>query len=166
MCNPSLAIDLVIVSGEDHVWVVRRKDTGQLATMGGFVNVGESVADAVARELKEEMGIELKTSPMLFGVFSDPRRDNRRHTASAVFAVHLDGSEHPVAADDVKEVEKIKLSDIETKDFFCDHRTILLDYRRILQNKREGGLSASDFVRSDGDFATDVTRSICSPIPS
>jgi hypothetical protein len=31
MCNPSLAIDLVIFSGEDHLWLVRRKDTNQLA---------------------------------------------------------------------------------------------------------------------------------------
>mmetsp|Transcript_14202 Transcript_14202/g.17138 ORF Transcript_14202/g.17138 Transcript_14202/m.17138 type:complete len:88 (-) Transcript_14202:36-299(-) len=37
MCTPSLAIDLVITSGHDHVWLVRRKDTNQLATMGGFV---------------------------------------------------------------------------------------------------------------------------------
>jgi hypothetical protein len=39
MCTPNLAIDLIIASGQDHVWLVRRKDTGQLATMGGFVNI-------------------------------------------------------------------------------------------------------------------------------
>ena len=36
MCTPSLAIDLVIASGPDHVWLVRRKDTNQLATMGAY----------------------------------------------------------------------------------------------------------------------------------
>ena len=83
MCTPSLAIDLVILSGTDHVWLVRRKDTNQLATMGGFVMVGETVEQAVIRELREETGIDLSSGrkpPMLFGVYSDPRRDNRRHT--------------------------------------------------------------------------------------
>ena len=58
MCNPSLAIDLVIVTkknekddsivnDDDYVWLVQRKDTDQLATMGGFVQVGETVEDAV-----------------------------------------------------------------------------------------------------------------------
>jgi len=38
MCNPSLAIDLVIADGEDdkYVWLVKRKDTGQYATMVSF----------------------------------------------------------------------------------------------------------------------------------
>jgi len=110
MCTPSIAIDLIIVSGpgagdgtggltdteeqkrhqKDHLWLVRRKDTDQLATMGGFVMVGETVEHAVKRELKEEMGIDLmagtqasaKTEPTLFGVYSDPRRDNRRHSGA------------------------------------------------------------------------------------
>ena len=39
MCTPNLAIDLIITSGNDNkhqnIWLVRRKDTNQLATMGG-----------------------------------------------------------------------------------------------------------------------------------
>jgi NUDIX domain len=82
MCNPALAIDLVIVtSDQDHVLLVRRKDTDQLATMGGFVQVGESVEEAIHRELREEMGLTLTSNPVLLGIYSDPRRDNRRHTA-------------------------------------------------------------------------------------
>ena len=158
MCTPSLAIDLVIASGKDHLWLVRRKDTNQLATMGGFVMVGESVEDAVRRELKEEMGISLKDAPVLFGVYSDPRRDNRRHTVSAVYVIHLDGKEHPVAADDVKDVKRIPLSDIEKYNYFADHKTILLDYRRSLQ----GGEMITSL--SEGDFAPDIHRSVCRPL--
>lgn len=57
MCTPSVAIDLVVLSGNDHFWAVRRKDTSQLATVGGFVKMGESVENAVLRELEEETGI-------------------------------------------------------------------------------------------------------------
>jgi 8-oxo-dGTP diphosphatase len=163
MCNPSLAIDLVIFSGKDHLWMVRRKDTQQLAVMGGFVDIGESVEHAVHRELKEEMGLSMQNPPVLFGIFSDPRRDNRRHSASAVFAIHFDGSEVPSAADDAKAVERVPLSDIRvmsSQELFADHFTIINDYLRLLDGKK----SSSDFVASKGDFAPDILRSICMPL--
>lgn len=148
MCTPSLAIDLIITSGSNHLWLVRRKDTSQLAVMGGFVLVGETTEDAVRRELMEEMNINLPADqrPILFGIYADPRRDNRRHTASAVYLIHVDENAHPIAADDVKDVQKISMSEIETHEFFADHKTILLDYRQSLLNGMESG--NNDFSRS------------------
>jgi NUDIX domain len=105
MCNPSLAIDIVIMSGADHLWFVRRKDTDQLAIVGGFVDIGEAVIDAVYRELFEETGLLVNdntgrittasstattqqpyhvTQPVLFGIYSDPRRDNRTSESSYI----------------------------------------------------------------------------------
>ena len=55
MCTPSLAIDLVIETtlpdGEPGIVLVIRRDNGLAATMGGFVDVGETtrlVADALS----------------------------------------------------------------------------------------------------------------------
>lgn len=173
MCTPSLAIDLVITSSSaaesnasiqeasalasaaHYIWLVRRKDTGQLATMGGFVEVDETVEQTVKRELKEEMGIELTVPPRLVGIYSDPRRDLRRRTASVVFAVHLSGDFHPQAGDDAKEVVKIPIDDVEIYTYYSDHRTILLDYRARLR-----GETPSE--SSEGDFADDIFRSTCS----
>jgi len=156
LCTPSLAIDVVIMSGSKHLWLVRRKDTNQLATMGGFVQVGETVETAVKRELMEEMGIALMEPPVLFGVYSDPRRDNRRHTVSATYAIRVDENILPVAADDVKDVQRIALDDIESYSFFADHKTILTDFRSYIEREtpRRG-----DLVQ---DFANDIARSICS----
>lgn len=158
MCTPNVAIDLIILSSNHDVWLVRRKDTNQLATMGGFVDVNETVEHAVRRELKEEMGVSLKEPPRLFGVYSDPRRDNRRRNVSVVFAVHVDEEVHPRAGDDAKEVKLISLDDIENHSFFADHRTILLDYRRFLRHE-------AAIWSSEGDFATDITRSTCADGP-
>ncbi|EEC50442.1 predicted protein [Phaeodactylum tricornutum CCAP 1055/1] len=156
LCTPSLAVDFVLASGEEHLWVVRRKDTNQLATPGGFVEVGETVEATVLRELKEETGLVNIGKLELLGIYSDPRRDRRRHTVSAVFIVHLDGTEHPHAADDVKDIQRIHLKDIEKHEFFADHKTILLDYRRFVEH----GHCAS-LIPSTGDFATDIVRSVC-----
>ena len=154
MCTPSLAIDLIIASESDYLWLVRRKDTNQMATMGGFVMMGETVDEAVRRELREETGIELQGDPILFGVYSDPRRDNRRHTVSVVYVVHLDGSEQPKAADDVKDVQRIRLDEIDGLEYFADHKTILLDYRAMVRESQRG--------MTNGDFASDIVRSVCS----
>lgn len=155
LCSPSLAIDVVLAVGKDHVYVVRRRDTNQLACMGGFVQVGESAEQAAARELKEETGLSTKGPLVLLGIYSDPRRDNRRHTTSIVYLIQLDENEHPVAADDVKDVQKIDLRKVEEYDFFADHKTILLDYRRWLQGTTQ--------TSSAGDFAADIARTICHP---
>lgn len=161
MCTPSLAIDLIIASGPDHVWLVRRKDTQQLlATMGGYVQVGETVESAVARELMEEMGVDLKETQLhLFGIYSDPRRDNRRSTTSVVFAVHLDANYplQPRAADDVKDVQRIALVDLDQYAFFSDHKTILMDYKRSVHQQMK-----TRARQGYGDFASDIVRSTCS----
>ena len=156
MCTPNVAIDLIIRSpGSDDIWLVRRKDTNQLATMGGFVDVNETAEQAVKRELKEEMGIDLKDPPILFGVYSDPRRDNRRRNVSVVYAVHLNEEIQPKAGDDAKEVKRISLDEIEKHHFFADHRTILMDYRNALRKQPQT-------LSTEGDFAPDITRSTCS----
>lgn len=194
MCTPNVAIDLIILTppsavedsnnrnNDNHhndydVWLVRRKDTNQLATMGGFVDVNETVEHAVQRELKEEMGVDLieaaatgttvSTSfffgpdtgnshlPIrLVGVYSDPRRDNRRRNVSIVYAIHLKSDIHPQAGDDAKEVIKISLNDVEKHEYFSDHRTILLDYRAKLRGEASN-------LNTQGDFAADVYRSTC-----
>ena len=170
MCTPNVAIDLVIVSNDNqHIWLVRRKDTSQLAVMGGFVDVNETVEQAVHRELKEEMGIVLDTKngeqPMLQGVYSDPTRDNRRRNVAAVFVVRLVHSIQPKASDDAKDVQKIHIDDIEKHDYFADHKTILLDYRQSLQ--KGGGLAGPETLKAGvGDVvsnqeALQIQRSVC-----
>ncbi|CAN0582934.1 unnamed protein product, partial [Ectocarpus sp. 12 AP-2014] len=47
------------------VLVVRRKDNGKLACIGGFVEVGETLEEATRREVREETGLEVTSLQML-----------------------------------------------------------------------------------------------------
>lgn len=178
MCTPSVAIDIVLYSktpsvDEYSVWVVRRRDTAQLATIGGFVNVGETTESAVLREAEEETGIiipleQANSAMKLIGVYSDPRRDNRRAIVSIAYALEFipsatttkDGSSIPKAGDDAKEVISVPLAEIGVKykgeDWYADHLTILLDFKE--QMVKDGSV-----VREE-ELYEDVARSTCSSI--
>mmetsp|Transcript_39137 Transcript_39137/g.80161 ORF Transcript_39137/g.80161 Transcript_39137/m.80161 type:complete len:241 (-) Transcript_39137:431-1153(-) len=153
-CTASLAVDAILTSGPDHVWLVERKDTGQLACMGGFVDVNETGEEAVLRELKEETGIELPKGeesgrPIFLGLYSDPRRDNRRPTASMIYSIDIPLEYEPKGNDDVKGVVRVELSSIDSSglDFFADHLTILLDYRDSRRRSMDLDASQAEICR-------------------
>mmetsp|Transcript_11368 Transcript_11368/g.12626 ORF Transcript_11368/g.12626 Transcript_11368/m.12626 type:complete len:326 (-) Transcript_11368:854-1831(-) len=147
MCTASMAIDCILTSGPDHFWLVKRKDTGQYATMGGFVEVGETTSEAVIRELKEEMNIEINQKPELFGVYSDPKRDARRHTASIVYIVDIPEEVVATAGDDAAKVSRVHTNEISNLDFFADHKLILSDYIEL--RKRGSTLDVQDPIKRD-----------------
>ena len=51
--------------------LMQRSDNGSWGLPGGYVEVGESVADAAAREVLEETGVRIELG-RLVGVYSDP----------------------------------------------------------------------------------------------
>ena len=156
MCSAALAIDCILTSsssnnnnsdGEYYFWLVQRQDTNQYATMGGFVEVGESSSETVVREMKEEMNIDITMEhATLFGVYSDPKRDTRRHTASIVYHLEIPDYEPSLkAGDDAKKIVKVHEDDIDGMDFFADHKTILKDF--IAQRKGAANLSKDDPIK-------------------
>jgi ADP-ribose pyrophosphatase YjhB (NUDIX family) len=53
--------------------LMQRSDNGSWGLPGGYVELGESVAAAVAREVLEETGVHVEPG-RLVGVYSDPAR--------------------------------------------------------------------------------------------
>jgi len=101
-----------------------------LALPGGFVDIGEKVEDACIREMKEEISLDVSIIKLI-GVYSDPLRDERFHTASVVYLCKAYSL--PVAADDAKEAMLIRLDDLDLNTLVFDHGKIVKDY--LLQRK-------------------------------
>ncbi len=93
MPTPALTVDAIILHQQKIVLIKRKNPPfeGSYALPGGFVDVGETVEDAVLREAKEETGLDIDII-RLVGIYSDPARDPRRHTVSACYLAEGSGT--------------------------------------------------------------------------
>ena len=62
---------LIIGDGQGNVLLQQRVDDGKWSYHGGAVETDESVEEALRREVREELGVEID-NPRLFGVYSGP----------------------------------------------------------------------------------------------
>jgi 8-oxo-dGTP pyrophosphatase MutT (NUDIX family) len=65
------AVTGIIRDNEDRILLVHQRDTDSWSTPGGAVDPNESPADAVAREVWEETGLDVEPTQIL-GVYSGP----------------------------------------------------------------------------------------------
>jgi len=132
--TPLLTVDIIIelphLNDTPIVLIERRYPPHGWALPGGFVDMGESLESAAIREAKEETSLDI-TLKILLGCYSDPSRDKRLHTASAVYIAQAMGK--PAAADDAKNLAIYCLNDIPDKLAF-DHEQIVSDYRQYRKN--------------------------------
>lgn len=132
--TPCLAADAIIElidqPGRPIVLIKRKNPPHGWAIPGGFVDVGETIEHAAAREALEETSLIVRLQRLL-GVYSDPSRDDRGHTATAVYIAEAAGL--PVAADDAAAVDIFPLQALPAVLVF-DHALVLADYRRYREH--------------------------------
>jgi len=120
--TPLLTVDALIIF-EGKLVLIRRRNPpfkDSFALPGGFVEVGETVEEAVIREAKEETGLDIELIKLL-GVYSDPSRDPRGHTVSVCYLAL--GRGKLKAGSDAKDIRLFGLNEIPQLAF--DHNIII-----------------------------------------
>ena len=128
--TPHVTVDGVIEIYNEGIFqgivlIERKNPPYGYALPGGFVDIGESVEDALKREMKEEVQLDVEIVNLL-GVYSNPKRDPRFHVVSVVYICKA--NKNPVAADDAKAAAVFSLNDLQNIDLVFDHNEIISHY--------------------------------------
>jgi 8-oxo-dGTP diphosphatase len=137
--TPLLTVDIIIEMrdrpGRPIVLIERKYPPHGWALPGGFVDVGERLEVAALREAREETSLDVELE-VLLGCYSDPDRDARGHTVSAVYVASASGE--PRAHDDARNLVCVPPGACPPLAF--DHALIVDDYRRYLNTGRPAPL--------------------------
>ena len=108
-----LAVGAVVLQ-DDHVLLVRRAnppEAGRWSFPGGRVEPGERMADAVAREVREETGLDVESSRPLDWV---ERIGPDHHFVIVDFAATVSERQTPTPGDDAADARWVHLDEIST----------------------------------------------------
>ncbi len=126
--RPAITVDTVVFKNsgnEPSVLLIERKNPpyqGKWALPGGFVDMDETLEEAVSRELLEETGItgvDLKQ----MHAFSTVERDPRGRTISVVFWGVVSDNETARAGDDAADARWFSINNLP--DLAFDHKEIV-----------------------------------------
>lgn len=122
--TPLLAVDAIILFRRGIVLIKRENPPyqGCFALPGGFVEIGETIEEAVAREAREETGLAIDLLGLV-GIYSDPGRDPRGHVVSAAFL--STGKGELASGSDARSAEVFPLTGLPKLAF--DHDKIIGD---------------------------------------
>lgn len=126
--RPAVTVDAVVfrrsAPGISVLLIERRNDPfkGYWALPGGFVDMEETLEEAVSRELAEETGLKNIELEQL-QAFSAIGRDPRGRTISVVFWGILQNDLEPVSGDDAAEARWFNINNLPNLAF--DHDEVL-----------------------------------------
>jgi 8-oxo-dGTP diphosphatase len=132
-----------ILRWHGRVLLIRHEKAGREVWLlpGGGVNTGESLVDALAREIEEEVGVEARSleGPVALVDSIAPERSLRaKHVVHIIFAGDLDGSLETVSSQDAA-VRGHRLFTLDELDGIVLHPPIA----RFLQRWRSGDPAVS-----------------------
>lgn len=119
--NPSSSTAAFIFNEKGELLVTRRGKEpakGTLDLPGGFVDNNETAEQGIAREIKEETGLDVEQVKYLFSFPNIYMYSGMEiHTLDMFYEVHVGGDQQPQAADDASELMWINIEDIHSEQF-------------------------------------------------
>lgn len=139
--NVELTVLCLIQNGDEYLLQDRVKEDWKGYTLpGGHIENGESVVDAVIREMKEETGLTV-LNPRLCGVKQFPIK-NGRYLVFLFYADRFEGEVVSSNEGSMHWISKDKLSDIDTVE----------DLGELLQVMLDENLSEFQYIIEDGEW--------------
>jgi ADP-ribose pyrophosphatase YjhB (NUDIX family) len=132
------AASAIVVDDAGRILLHRRTDNALWSIPGGAMEIGESIAETVVREVREETGLEVEFE-RLVGIYSNPRHvveyadGEVRQQFSVCFACRLVGGQ-VATGDESSEVGFFTLAEIGAMPV---HDSIRLRIRHYLERRPE-----------------------------
>jgi 8-oxo-dGTP diphosphatase len=131
--DPKIAVAVIL--GDDHGVLLGRRcvdpSSGRWSFPAGYVNRGEVLEDAAAREVLEEFGVAVRLTGLI-GVYSEPGEA----VVLVVYAGEVEsGKLHPDGRE-VSELQLFRLDALPDDLAFPHDRQVLADWKRALQTGR------------------------------
>ena len=124
--TPLLAVDALMLHRVKLTVIERLCNPHGLAWPGGFVDVGETVEQAMVREVLEETNLESEIVELI-GTYSEPNRDPRGHVVSIVFLCRSAGCRSAMPKDDASDLRFFTIQNALKIKMEFDHNQMLLD---------------------------------------
>jgi ADP-ribose pyrophosphatase YjhB (NUDIX family) len=122
----------IIADAAGRILLERRRDNGKWGIPGGGMQIGETLAECVAREIREETGFEV-TVDRVVGVYSDPGHvmvypdGEARQEFTVCCACTIIGGELKVSEESLA-VEFVAVEDFDRLEFHESGRQRIEDY--------------------------------------
>lgn len=120
----------LLIRGDGQTLLVRKRDTLAFMQPGGKIDAGEQPAEALVRELREELNLRIDPSEAVYlGQFSAPAANEPGFTVQAeLFKVQIDVAVTPAAEiEEVRWIDPMAESDLHLAPL--THDLILPFYR-------------------------------------
>ena len=126
----------IVVDDRGKIVLQRRSDNNRWALPGGTMDIGETIGEAVMREVREETGLEIELIGIV-GIYSDPGHvfayddGEIRQQFNVCFAGRVIGG-HLQTSSESREVGFFSLNDAKDLDI---HESIRLRIRHFSENR-------------------------------
>jgi 8-oxo-dGTP diphosphatase len=132
--HPVVGVAVAARTPDGRWLLIRRRDTGGWALPGGTLEWGETLSQAVIRELAEEAGADLLGTCELFNVYSRPERDYRFHAVTILVTASVsEPSRAPLNPLEIADVRLFHQADLPP-ELSMGMTDMLSD---VLQNRRK-----------------------------
>jgi len=129
--SPNLSVDAIIsntYNSNEILMISRENFPLGWALPGGYVKIGETVENALIREIKEETNLTI-SDYSLFGVYSDPKRDPREHVVTLVYDAEISNISYLYPG-----IEANKINWFNIENLLKMKESLAFDYYKIISD--------------------------------